>query len=93
VPFKSLVAALVQTERFGTSLLDTLRVLSDDIRTSRLMLAETRAARIPVLITIPLIFCMMPAFVMIILGPPIVKVIEQGGIFGDRGPPSSPPPQ
>lgn len=82
VPFRSLVSSLVQTEKFGTSLLDTLRVLSDDMRTTRLMNAENRAARIPVLITIPLILCMLPAFIMIILGPPIVRVIEQGGIFG-----------
>lgn len=86
VPFKSLVSALIQTEKFGTSLLDTLRVLSDEIRTNRLMLAETRAARIPVLITIPLILCILPAFIMIILGPPIVRVMEQGGIFGEKTP-------
>lgn len=84
VPFKSLVSALIQTEKFGTSLLDTLRVLSDDIRTTRLMAAEARAARIPVLITIPLILCILPAFIMVILGPPIVRVIEQGGIFGEK---------
>lgn len=83
VQFKSLVSALIQTEKFGTSLIDTLRVLSDDIRTTRLMSAENRAARIPVLITIPLIFCMLPAFIIIILGPPVVRVVEQGGIFGE----------
>jgi tight adherence protein C len=48
------------------------------------MTAENRAARIPVLITIPLIFCVLPAFIMIILGPPIVKVVQQGGIFGEK---------
>ncbi len=84
VPFKSLVSSLIQTERFGTSLLDTLRVLSDDQRVTRLLDAENRAARIPVLITIPLIFCILPSFVIIILGPPIVKVSEQGGIFGEQ---------
>lgn len=83
VPFKSLVAALIQTEKFGTSLLDTLRVLSEDQRSTRLLNAETRAARLPVLITIPLILCILPSFILIILGPPIVKVIEQGGLFGN----------
>lgn len=82
VSFKTLVAALIQTEKFGTSLVDTLRVLSEEQRLTRLYVAEQKAARIPVLITIPLILFIMPAFVMIILGPPIVKVIEQGGIFG-----------
>lgn len=82
LPFKSLVAALIQTEKFGTSLLETLRVLSEDQRVTRLLNAENKAAKIPVLITIPLIFCIMPSFMIIILGPPIVRVIEMGGIMG-----------
>lgn len=86
IPFKSLVSALIQTEKFGTSLVDTLRVLSEDQRTARLLNAENKAARIPVLITIPLILCILPAFIMIILGPPIVRVIDQGGIFGAATP-------
>jgi tight adherence protein C len=86
VAFKSLVAALIQTEKFGTSLVDTLRVLSEDQRTNRLLNAETRAARIPVLITIPLILCILPAFIMIILGPPVIRVMEKGGIFGSATP-------
>lgn len=85
IPFKSLVASLIQTEKFGTSLTETLRVLSEDQRVSRLLDAENRAARIPVLITIPLIFCIMPAFMIVILGPPIVRVVEQGGIMGNTG--------
>lgn len=86
LPFRSLVSALIQTEKFGTSLVDTLRVLSDDLRTSRLLNAEQRAARLPVFITIPLILCILPSFIIIILGPPVVRVIEQGGIFGSAGP-------
>ncbi len=82
VPFRSLVAALIQTEKFGTSLVDTLRVLSDDYRQTRLMVAENKANRLPALITIPLILCLMPAFIMIIIGPSVVRVREQGGIFG-----------
>jgi tight adherence protein C len=82
VAFRSLAAALIQTEKFGTSLTDTLRVLSDDYRQTRLLIAENKANRIPVLITIPLILLLMPAFIMIIMGPAIVRVINQGGIFG-----------
>ncbi len=82
VAFKTLTAALIQTEKFGTSLVDTLRVLSEEQRLTRLYSAEQKAARIPVLITIPLILCIMPAFIMIIVGPPIVKVISNGGLFG-----------
>lgn len=83
LPIKALVASLIQTEKFGTSLVETLRVLSEDQRIARLMDAENRAARIPVLITIPLIFCIMPAFMIIILGPPFIRVAEQGGIMGN----------
>jgi tight adherence protein C len=92
VPFRSLAAALMQTEKFGTSLVDTLRVLSEDMRITRLLGAENRAARIPVLITIPLIFCILPAFVMVILGPAYVKVEQQGGIFGEKNPNKKTPP-
>ena len=83
VPFRSLVAALIQTEKFGTSLTDTLRVLSEDYRLTRLMLAEQKAGRLPVLMTIPLILLLMPAFVLIILAPPFIRVAQNGGIFGN----------
>ncbi len=76
--FKSLTAALIQSERFGTSLTDTLRVLSEDFRLQRLSDAEAKAARLPVLLTIPLIFLLMPAFMMIVLGPAIVKFMHGG---------------
>ena len=80
VGFKTLTGALMQTERFGTSLVDTLRVLSEEQRISRIFAAEQKAARIPVLITLPLILCIMPAFIMIILGPPMIKLANQGGL-------------
>ncbi len=83
VNFRTLVAALIQTEKFGTSLVDTLRVLSEEQRLTRLYAAEQKAARIPVLITIPLIIFIMPAFIMIIIGPPFIKVMSQGGLFGN----------
>lgn len=73
VAFRSLVAALLQTEKFGTSLTETLRVLSDDYRQTRLMIAENKAGKLPALMTVPMILLMMPAFMMIILGPAIVE--------------------
>lgn len=82
VAFRSLSAALIQSEKFGTSLSDTLRVLADDYRQTRLLKAEDKAGRLPALITIPLITMLMPAFMIVILGPAIVRVIAQGGIFG-----------
>ena len=76
VAFRSLCVALIQSERFGTSLVDTLRVLSEDFRLQRLAGAEAKAARLPVLMTLPLIFLLMPAFFMIVMGPVIVKFMH-----------------
>jgi tight adherence protein C len=73
VAFRSLVASLLQTERFGTSLTETLRVLADEYRNTRLMLAEQKAGRLPVLITIPLITLLLPALFIIILSPGFIK--------------------
>lgn len=78
VAFRSLVSSLIQSERFGTALTDTLRVLSDEFRVQRLTDAEVKAARLPVLITIPLIFLLMPAFFLIIMGPAIVSFSNDG---------------
>jgi tight adherence protein C len=75
--FRSLISALIQSERFGTSLTDTLRVLSEDFRLERLASAEAKAARLPVLMTIPLIFLLMPALFIVVLGPAAVKVLHQ----------------
>lgn len=78
VAFRSLVAALVQSERFGTSLTDTLRVLSEDFRLQRLFAAEAKAAKLPVYMTIPLIFLLMPAFFLIVLGPAAISYLQSG---------------
>lgn len=75
VAFRSLVVALVQSERFGTSLVDTLRVLAEDFRLQRMQAAEAKAARLPVLMTIPLIFLLLPCIFMIILGPAIIGLM------------------
>ncbi len=78
VAFRSLVAALIQSERFGTSLTDTLRVLSEDFRLQRLFTAEAKAAKLPVFMTIPLIFLLMPAFFIIVLGPAVISYLQSG---------------
>ena len=76
IAFRSLISALIQSERFGTSLTDTLRVLSEEFRIMRLSIAEAKAARLPVLMTVPLIFFLMPAFFLIVLGPAIVNIMN-----------------
>lgn len=79
IAFRSLVAALMQTEKFGTSLTETLRVLSDDYRHTRLMAAETKAGRLPAMMTVPMILLMMPSFMLIILGPAIISLMDALG--------------
>jgi pilus assembly protein TadC len=85
VPFRSLVASLVQTEKFGTSLTDTLRVLADEYRNTRLMLAEQKAGRLPVMMTVPLITLLLPALFMIIMGPAVVNMMAADLPTGDSG--------
>lgn len=80
---RTLVSSLIQAERFGTSLVDTMRMIAEEQRTDRMMKAEERAARLPALITLPLILFILPGLFMIILGPVVVKLQQQGGIFGD----------
>lgn len=70
------VTALLQSEKFGTSLTDTLRVMSEDYRHQRLMRAEEKAGRLPALMTIPLIVFLLPALFLIILGPAMLSVAE-----------------
>ena len=78
VPFRSLTSALIQTEKFGTSLSDTLRVMSEDYRLTRLMVAENKAGRLPVMMTVPLILLMLPALWIIIMAPAVIRVFESG---------------
>lgn len=79
VAFRALSGALLQSEKFGTSLTETLRVLADDYRQTRMMMAENKANRLPALITIPLMLLMMPAFVMLLMGPAIIMLIATWG--------------
>lgn len=76
ISFRALTTTLLQSEKFGTSLTDTLRVLSEDYRNTRLMLAEEKAGRLPVLMTVPLILLMMPALFLIILGPTVMNAMK-----------------
>lgn len=83
-PIRTLVSSLIQAEKFGTSLVDTMRTISEEQRMERMMNAEERAARLPAMITLPLIIFILPALFLIILGPAGIKLKEQGGLFGDQ---------
>lgn len=80
IPFRFLVAALIQSERFGTSLTETLRVMADEYRTKRMLLAEEKAARLPAMMTVPLIFCLLPSFMLIVLGPAIISFMKSNAL-------------
>jgi len=68
------VTMLVQADRFGTSIGDSLRVFSDELRTKRRLRAEEMAAKIPLKLLFPLIFCIFPSLLCVILGPAFIQI-------------------
>lgn len=73
---RSLVAMLVQTDRFGTSVSQALRTHAEVSRTKRRQRAEERAAKIGVKLVFPLVFLLFPAFFTVTLGPAIIRFIR-----------------
>jgi tight adherence protein C len=80
---RALVAMLVQTDRFGTSIADALRTYAEVARTKRRQRAEERAAKMGVKLVFPLVFCLFPAFFVVALGPGVIKFIHA---FSNGGP-------
>lgn len=72
----SLVSMLIQSERFGTSVSESLKVHADSLRIKRKMLAQETAGKIPVKLTIPMILCIFPAIFVVVLGPAIIQIIR-----------------
>ena len=70
----NLVAMLIQADRFGTSVADSLRVHSDSLRTKRRLRAEEAAAKIPIKLLFPLIFCIFPSMLLVLLGPAFISI-------------------
>ena len=66
---KGVVTTMIQTEKYGTPLASALRVLSAEFRNERMMRAEEKAARLPAIMTIPLILFILPTLFVVILGP------------------------
>ena len=73
----ALVSILIQADRFGTSVSESLQVHSDALRTQRRLRAEETAAKLPVKLLIPLIFCIFPSLLTVLLGPVVVTLTRQ----------------
>ena len=72
----SLVAMLVQTDRFGTSVAQSLRVHAETMRTKRRQRAEEAAAKTGVKMVFPLVFCIFPAIWVVTIGPAAIKFVQ-----------------
>lgn len=70
----ALATMLIQAERFGTSIADSLRVHSEHLRVRRRQLAEEKAAKVALKLLMPLIFCIFPTLMLIMLGPSFIQI-------------------
>jgi tight adherence protein C len=73
---KKLVSMLVQTDRFGTSVADSLRTHSDYMRVRRRQDAEERAAKVGVKLVFPIFFCILPSMMLVSAGPGILQICK-----------------
>jgi tight adherence protein C len=82
---RSMVGLMVQSNKLGTSIGEALRHHSEFIRTQRVLRAEERAAKLPLKMIFPLIFCIFPAIIIVVAGPGIIHILEKflgpGGLF------------
>jgi tight adherence protein C len=78
----SLVGMLIQTDRFGTSVAQALRVHSETMRTKRRQRAEEAAAKTTIKMIFPLVFCIFPALFVVILGPALIQIYKALSGFG-----------
>ena len=72
----SFAVMLMQADKFGTSIGDSLRVFSDDLRHKRQVRAEELAAKVPTKMLFPLVVCIFPSIIMVIMGPAAIQVIR-----------------
>lgn len=70
----SFVAMMLQADRFGTSIGDSMRVQADSLRVRRRQRAEEQAAKIPLKMLFPLIFCIFPSLLLVLMGPAMIQI-------------------
>ena len=73
---QALVATLTQAMRFGTSIGDTLRIYSAELRDKRLQRAQEKAAKVSTLMLLPLVTCILPSFMLVVLGPAMIGLFK-----------------
>ena len=73
---RGVVTTMIQTEKYGTPLASSLRVLSAEFRNERMMRAEEKAARLPAIMTVPLILFILPVLFIVILGPAACSISD-----------------
>lgn len=76
---RSFVSALVQADAFGIPIAQVLRVQSHEMRTKRRQRAEEKAQQVPVKMTVPLIFCILPTLFIAVLGPAAITIMDSFG--------------
>lgn len=76
--FRSLVGMFEQTEHYGTPLANALRGLAQEYRTDGLLKAEDRAARLPAILTVPMIIFILPPLFIVLIGPAILQLLATG---------------
>lgn len=73
---RSFSTLLIQSDKMGTSVAETLRVYADEMREKRRLRAEEKAHRLPVLISIPLVVCMLPTMIGVLMIPGVVRAVR-----------------
>ncbi len=74
--FKAIIANIIQAEQYGTPIAQTMRNIAEQFRQDRLVEAEERAAKLPVLLSLPMMVFIFPCIYIVIIGPAALKVLE-----------------
>jgi tight adherence protein C len=76
---RALVSSLIQSEKWGTSVATVLRVAAETLRRKRKQYAEKKAKQAPLKMTFPLLFFILPALFIVIMGPAVATIIKEFG--------------
>jgi tight adherence protein C len=74
--FRSIVSNIAQAEQYGTPIAETMRVVAEEFRSNRLLVAEEKAGRLPALLSLPMMIFIFPCIYLIVMGPAILKVMQ-----------------